>query len=156
MPEFSRAREIAFLASQAVVTIFLLFHDWIPLGCLNNLSAIHRPDQNTRLRMIVITLLPAIPAAICLYGSANHVGQPYPVWLQITIWITYGALVVGLLQAWWIPYLVRPDPKRAARYQVMFAGTYKFLPQRNGIAPDALHTIFHLAVVASIVLLSFR
>ena len=148
--------EMFFIVLQALVTIFLLFHDWIPLGRLNNLDAIHRLDQNSRARMIFVTLLPTIPTAICLDGSLRYRAQPYPGWLTITLWVTYVTLLIGLLQAWWIPYLLRPDPKRAARYQVMFAGTHSFLPHRNGIAPDTLHTVFHLTVVATVVMLCLR
>ena len=34
------AFEITFLTLQAVVVVFLLFHDWVGLGRLNNLAAI--------------------------------------------------------------------------------------------------------------------
>ena len=65
-------------------------------------------------------------------------------------------LIAGMLRAWWIPYLVRPDPERAARYQVIFAGTHSFLPRRNGMAPDTLHTLFHLVTLATLVALFMR
>ncbi len=72
------------------------------------------------------------------------------------LWITYGVLVVGLLRAWWIPYLVIPDPARAARYQIIFANTHTFLPRRNGMAPDTLHTLFHLVTLATVIALFMR
>ena len=58
----SHALEIMFLALQAIVVVFLLFHDWIPLGRLNNLAAIRR--QDTLLRRVFVTLLPGVPAGI--------------------------------------------------------------------------------------------
>ena len=57
-------------------------------------------------------------------------------------------------QAWWIPYLFRPEPVRAARYQVMFGATHSFLPQRNGIRVNTLHFILHLATLTTLVVLS--
>jgi hypothetical protein len=147
----SHALEIMFLALQAIVVVFLLFHDWIPLGRLNNLAAIRR--QDTLLRRVFVTLLPGVPAGIGLFFSARYLGQPYPHWLGMLLWITYGLFLLGLLQAWWIPYLVVPDPQRAARYQEIFANTHSFLPRRNGIVPDTLHTIFHLVVVATVLVL---
>jgi hypothetical protein len=69
------------------------------------------------------------------------------------LWITYGLFLLGLLRAWWIPDLVVPDPQRAARYQEIFANTRSFLPRRNGIVPDTLHTIFHFVVVATVLVL---
>jgi hypothetical protein len=146
--------EITFLALQSAVVLFLLMHDWIPLGTLNNLRAIRREDSI--LRSIFVTLLPAIPAALGLFYSAKHFGQTYPDWLEMLLWITYGVFVLGLLRAWWIPYLVKADPERAARYQIIFAGTHRFLPERNGMAPDTLHTVFHGFAVATVVVLFIR
>jgi len=61
---------------------------------------------------------------------------------------------VGALMAWWVPYLSPSDSERAARYRVRFAGTLSFLPKRHGFAPDALHTVFHAAIVATLVLVA--
>ena len=148
------AFEITFLTLQAVVVGFLLFHDWGGLGRLNNLAAIR--SQDTMLRRVFVTLLPGVPAAIGLFFSARYFGQPYPHWLEMLLWITYGLFLLGLLRAWWIPYLVLPDPERAARYQIIFANTHSFLPKRNGMAPDTLHTLFHVATVATLVALLLR
>jgi hypothetical protein len=146
--------DTTFLALQTLVVAFLLFHDWIPLGRLNNLAAIR--GQDTLLRSIFVTLLPAVPAAIGLFFSARHFGQSYPDWLEMLLWITYGLFIAGMLRAWWIPYLVLPDPERAARYQIIFAGTHSFLPRRNGMVPDTLHTLFHLVTLATLVALFIR
>jgi hypothetical protein len=51
------AFDTTFLALQTWVVVFLLFHDWIPLGHLNNLAAIR--SQDTLLRRIFVTLLAA-------------------------------------------------------------------------------------------------
>jgi hypothetical protein len=149
-----RAFEITFLALQALVVLFLLLHDWVDLGRLNNLESIR--SQDTLLRRLFVTLLPGVPAAIGLFFSAKYFAQPYPHWLEMWLWITYGILVLGLLRAWWIPYLVLPDPERSARYQIIFAGTHSFLPRRNGMAPDTLHTMFHLVTVATVLALFLR
>jgi hypothetical protein len=61
-----------------------------------------------------------------------------------------------MLRAWWVPYLLVPDPERAARYKEIFAGTHRFLPERNGIAPDTLHTIFHGVTLAVVMMLALR
>jgi hypothetical protein len=36
----------------------------------------------------------------------------------------------------------------------MFAGTHAFLPARNGITPNTLHVILHMATVAMLLLLA--
>jgi len=153
-PTVTRSFEIVFLALQALVVAFLLLHDWIPLGQLNNLRAIRSEDSLGR--RVFVTLLPAVPAALGLYFSVLRFGQPYPDGLATLLWITYGLLVAGLIRAWWIPYLVLPDPERAARYRILFAGTHSFLPKRNGMAPDTLHTVFHLVCVSTLVALFVR
>ena len=146
--------ETAFLSLQAFVAAFLLFHDWIPLGSLNNLKAVRREDSLSG--RVFVTLLPGLPSAIGFYCSAKHFAGPYPMWLEILLWVTYGALLWGLLRAWWIPYLFRPDPQRAARYHIIFAGTHAFLPRRNGIVPNTLHVLFHFATVAVLIALFVR
>jgi hypothetical protein len=148
------AFEITFLALQTIVVVFLLFHDWVPLGSLNNLPAIR--SQDSVLRTVFVTLLSAAPPAVGLFFSAEYFGEPYPHWLEMLLWITYGLFMVGLLRAWWIPYLFKSDPERAARYQLIFAGTHTFLPKRNGMAPDTLHTCFHLVTLATVLALFIR
>ncbi len=154
MQPISAVFEITFLSLQLVVVLFLLFHDWVPLGRLNNLSAIRQQDSLGR--SVFVTLLPVVPAAMGLYWCVTYFGRTFPDWLEMLLWITYGVFLVGILRAWWIPYLGKADPERAARYQIIFAGTHRFLPQRNGIAPDTLHTVFHLATIATLAALFIR
>jgi hypothetical protein len=146
--------DIVFLTLQSLVVIFLLFHDWIPLGRLNNLNAIRSQDSFGR--RVFVTLLPGLPAGVCLWLTVKHFGQPYTMPTEMWLWITYGILFAGVLRAWWIPYLLVPDAARAARYQTIFADTHTFLPRRNGIAPDTLHTAFHACLMATLVVLCIR
>jgi hypothetical protein len=44
-----------------------------------------------------------------------HFRRPYPDWLYDWLVISYGLLLIGQIRAWWIPYLFRPEPERAAR-----------------------------------------
>ena len=154
MQSVSHGFDMTFLALQAVVVLFLVLHDWVNLGSLNNLAAIH--DEDTLQRRVFVTLLPSVPVAIGLFYNARYFGRSYPHWLEILLWITYGVLLIGILRAWWLPYLLLPDPERAARYQIIFAGTHTFLPLRNGMVPNTLHTLFHLATAATLAALFFR
>jgi hypothetical protein len=72
------------------------------------------------------------------------------------LWISYGALLVGQIRAWWVPYLLVPEPERAARYQVMFGKTHSFLPKRNGLVPNTAHILLHLATVGTLFVLLTR
>jgi hypothetical protein len=71
------------------------------------------------------------------------------IWLE---WM-YAITLVMILYAWWIPYLSPSDSERAERYRARFAGTLSFLPRRHGFAPDALHTVYHVTVLATMLLL---
>ena len=142
---------LAFLSGQLLVVIFIALHDWLPLGALNNLTAIHASDS--RLKLVLTTVLSTLPFAIGFAVTAYYSTSGFPMWLGDFLWVTYTAGLYGMLRAWWIPYLWIPDPVRAARYQGRFANTLTFLPVRNGIRPDTLHVCFHVVLVATFVLL---
>jgi hypothetical protein len=57
--------------------------------------------------------------------------------------ISYSFLFIGELQVWWVPYLFRDQPIRAVRYR-----------SRNGIRPNTLHVILHLATLATLFVLA--
>jgi hypothetical protein len=142
---------LTFFVCQLMVVVFIAFHDWLPLGALNNLSAIHATDS--RFKLLLTTVLSTLPFAVGLAATAYHLHSSFPMWLGDFLWVTYLAALYGMLRAWWIPYLLKPDPVRAARYQVRFANTAAFLPERNGIRPDTLHVCFHVILVGTFVLL---
>jgi hypothetical protein len=142
----------ALLALQCFEVLFLFLHDWIPLGALNDLKGVSTADSFGK--RVAATLISATPFAIGLLASIVHFGKPYPDWLFWWLWISYGVLFCGILQAWWIPYLFHPQPERAARYQVMFGATHAFLPAHNGIRVNTLHVIFHAATVALLIVLA--
>jgi hypothetical protein len=140
------------LALQLFQVAFLWLHDWLPLGRLNDVAAIRLQDTLTR--RLIVTLIQGIPWTLGLIGSLRHVGQRYPHALILYLWISYGILFYGELRAWWIPYLVHPDPVRAQRYQLLFGNTHSLLPARNGLVPNTLHTLLHLATAATLLTLA--
>lgn len=145
------AMEIALVALQAFQVAFLWLHDWVPLGRLNNIAAVQ--SQDSRQRLILVTILSSLPFSVGLSFSLLSLGEVFPLWLYIFLWVTYSGLFLGELRGWWVPYLFTPDARRAARYQAMFANTHSFLPQRNGISPNTLHVILHVTTAATLGLL---
>ena len=139
------------LALQCFHVLFLALHDWIPLGTLNDLAAVRAANPGRKL--LAATLISLAPFAVGLAASAIYFCRVYPAWLLWWLWISYGFLFVGELEAWWIPYLFRSKPERAARYQVMFGDTHAFLPARNGIRLNTLHVILHIVTLATLVVL---
>lgn len=139
----------ALLALQCFHVLFLTLHDWIPLGALNDVKGVRAANPGRKL--LAATLISATPFAIGLAASAIYVGRGYPAWLFWWLWISYGLLFVGELKAWWIPYLLHPEPERVTRYQVMFGATHAFLPERNGIRLNTLHVILHIGTLSTLV-----
>jgi hypothetical protein len=64
------------LALQGFQVLFLLIHDWIPLGRLNDVAAVL--SQDTLGRLVRVTAIQTIPFAIGLYFSARYFGAGYP------------------------------------------------------------------------------
>lgn len=141
------------LALQAFHVLFLLLHDWIPLGSLNNVAAVRAANPGRKL--LTATLISTNFYLFGFAASAVHWNGPYPHWLLWYLLISYLFLFIGELTAWWIPYFGRPQPERAARYQAMFGGTHSLLPARNGIPLNTLHVILHIATVATLVVIAF-
>lgn len=152
-PAFPRTPAVAIilLGLQTFQVLFLWIHDWVPLGRLNDVAAVRSQDTTTRL--VIVTLIQSVPFTIGLFFSVAYFGRVYPHWLYEWLWISYGLIFVGQLRAWWLPYLVRAEPQRAARYQIMFGKTHSFLPVRNGIVPNTAHIMLHIATAAMLLIL---
>ena len=143
--------EVTLIVLQAFQVLFLWIHDWVPLGRLNDVHAVRNADPMERL--MLVTFIQSAPFTVGLIFTVLNLGRSYPHWLYSWLWISYGLLLLGQIRAWWIPYLIRPEPERAARYQVMFGKTHSFLPHRNGLVPNTAHVLLHLATAATLVLL---
>jgi hypothetical protein len=137
---------------QCFHVLFLAFHDWIPLGALNDVKAVRASNPGPKL--LAATIITVAPFAIGLAASVAYFNRVYPNWLRWWLWISYALLFVGELQAWWVPYLFRSNPERVARYQAMFGKTHGFLPVRNGIRINTLHVILHVATLTTLVVLA--
>jgi hypothetical protein len=121
---------------------------------LNDVVAVR--SQDTRRHLVTVTLIQSIPWTIGLCFSLLHFRRPYPDWLYDWLVISYVLLFIGQIRAWWIPYLFRPEPKRAARYQIMFGKTHSFLPLRNEMVPNTAHTLLHLATDVTLIVLLMK
>jgi hypothetical protein len=146
----------ALVALQTFHVAFLLLHDWVPLGRLNDLKAARA--ENPGGRLLRTTLVSAGPYAVGLASTAFyfHSSGRFPGWVRWWLWISYALLFAGELRAWWIPYLfgVGATPEKLRRFRAMFGATHAFLPERHGLQPNTLHVILHAATVASLVVLA--
>jgi hypothetical protein len=144
--------QAAAIALQTFQLAILLFHDWIPLGSLTDAKAVRQ--ENTLAAMLVGTAITSVPVAFFLWRSIVNFGHTYPHGLKIALWLIYGFLFIGELQAWWIPYFFGASATKVERYQKMFGRTHAFLPVRNGIVPNTLHVTLHLATFATLLVLT--
>ncbi len=141
----------ALIALQVFQVLFLALHDWVQIGRLNDVAAVQAADPPGKL--LATTLYSTLPFAFGLVASLLNSGAAFPAWLMYYLWISYAILFCGQLRAWWVPYLLRHEPARAARYQAMFGNTAAFLPPRHGITPNTLHIILHGATLATLIVL---
>lgn len=139
------------ISLQAAHVLFLWLHDWVRLGRLNDIAALRRVD--TMRRITVTTVLQSLPFTLGLFFSIAYSANGFPGWLWQWLWVSYGALFVGELRAWWWPYMVKLEPDGAARYRELFGGTRAFLPQCNGMVPNTLHCMLHVVTAATLVVL---
>jgi hypothetical protein len=144
---------LAFIACQTFVVLFIALHDWVPLGKLNNVKGVRSADPIRKLA--VTTLVSVLPFAVALIATIHYAAGPFPGWLLWLLWLAYGAALYGVLRTWYVPYFLVNEPERARRYKLMHAGTLTFLPERNGLAPNALHVVFHAVILATVGLLIY-
>ena len=151
MDASGKAFELALVVLQAFQVGLLWIHDWVPLGRLNDVRAVQ--SQDTRLRLVIVTLVQSVPFSVLLYFSVRDFGHHYPHDLLMWLWIAYGLSIFGYLRAWWVPYLWHIDAEKAARYEVMFGKTHAFLPKHNGITLNTLHMMFNVTTVGVLLVL---
>ena len=139
---------------QGFQVAILLLHDWVPLAPLNDVRAARRghPLKLIFLATVVSSLLPSIGLALSLL----YLNSVWPRWLYIYLTAAYGFLFAGELEAWWVPYLLWPQPKRVSQYEEMYGNTWAFLPPHHGIRINTLHLALHAATLATLLVLGFH
>ena len=66
----NREIEVVLPSLQVFQVLFLWVHDWIPLGRLNDVAAVR--SQDTRRRLVTVTLIQSVPWTIGLCFSLLH------------------------------------------------------------------------------------
>ena len=142
--------EKLFLGLLGLILLFMLFHDWIPLGSLNDLDAVHA--YYTTGELVGVTLFNVISVLVVLLIASYFAGRRYPLWAKGWLIIHLCIILYGALRAWWIPYFFGADPETVEINQFMFGSVHSFLPKLNGITISTLHLFFHLALLITIAL----
>lgn len=146
-----------FARTGGVSSAFSWLHDWIPLGRLNNVTAVR--SQGTLLPLVAVALVQSVAFTFALLFSLSRFGRPYPHWLYMWLWISYSLIFVGQIRAWWIPYLFHLEPGRAAGYRTMFSkcsATHTPSCPFVRLVPNTAHVMLHLATAATLFILLAR
>ena len=128
--------------------LLFLLHDTVPLGRWNNLTAL-RAAVPLR-RRIIGTLMNTAIGLLALYFfhmSSMHHSQMALTWLIVL----QAFMVYGEVRWWWYPYFAGASPVLVARLRPNWEGTLTFLPERNGIRPNALHCVMHTMTLAALI-----
>ena len=110
---------------------FLWFHDWIPIGRLNDIQAVKK--QGSQKCLVATTLIQSVPYTLGLFFSFccyNHLRSS---WVYRYLLTAYILLFIGELRTWWVPYFWIEEPNWAERYRVLFGNTHSFFPERKGV-----------------------
>lgn len=146
--------EILLVIGYSLILLFMLVHDWVPMGSLNNVDAIR--NVHSRRALITMTSINVGQIFILLSLVLFFIGRKYPIWISIWLVIHPTIIFIGALFSWWIPYLFGYGAEEKANdYNMMFGDTHSFLPIMNGIVPNTLHTLFHLTLLFCILLTCF-
>lgn len=141
-----RTSEICLFMGLSLILLFMLFHDWVPLGSLNNVEAIK--ELRSKNELIVVTLIGVFQILLLMTFVLSYIGRTYPLWVKLWLIIHQGFILCGALLDWWIPYFFGVGAEsRVERYNAMFGNTHAFLPVKNGIVPNTIHVLFHLTLL---------
>ena len=149
-----RKSEIMLLLGFSLIFLFMLVHDWIPLGSLNDIEAV--AAENTKRELVMVTSIGAVQFLLLIIILLVFIGKTYPIWIKLWLMIHPSCIFIGAMLSWWIPYLFGfGAEEKLERYQMIFGNTHSFLPVMNGIVPNTLHTLFHLTLLLCIILATY-
>lgn len=146
-----RTSEKLLLGGFCFILLFMIFHDWLPLGPFNDVEAIS--EDRSIGELVTVTLIGVVQILLFIGAVLFFRGKKYPIWIKLWLVIHQASIFTGALLDWWIPYFFGYGAEeRVDRYEVMFGDTHSFLPVLNGIVPNTIHVLFHSALLMCIIL----
>lgn len=141
----------AFLVLQIFILVFIVAHDWVPLGALNDVQTLKSGPRvrGMKIRTAANSLLVGLAIVLTLLWWSG----PYPLAARIVLAAVYALLLAAEIVAWWIPFFFGASPRRTKAIQSMFAQTHSILPRRSDrIVPNTAHILLHAMLLAAFVL----
>src|SRR5690625_4552500 len=146
-----RLSEKILVLGYVFILLFMIVQDLVPLGPLNDVKAIASVQSLNE--TIVTTLIGVVQIILILGGVLLFIGKRYPLLIKIWLIAHPSSILLGAIMSWWIPYLFgTATEEKIERFNIMFGNTHSFLPIMNGIVPNTLHTVFHLALLICVIL----
>lgn len=121
-----RISEILLFIGLSFIFLFMLLHDWVPLGPLNDVKAVF--ETRSVHELIAVTLIGTLQFLLLMGLVLWRMGRTYPLWIKLWLIIHQGFIFTGALLDWWIPYLFGIGAEeRVERYRAMFGNTHKYV-----------------------------
>ena len=140
---------IALAVCLTVLTAVMLVHDVVPLGRWNNLGQrVPRPVGVVVRHTVLNTVTGLVPTVLAWRSLGAHGFAT----ARLVILVVVCMLLLGAFSSWWLPWMRGTGPERTRELAAMTDGTLSFVPERNGIMPNAIHSVIHLLALASFVL----
>jgi len=142
------------LTAQIILAAYFQAFEWFPLGSLNDQTGTHNRPLVEQLKVgtatvgdVAFAIAFILPAALFLIGYIKKI--------RLLLWIcliSYLAWFVLQVQGWWIAYICGASENWQRVYHRVFGKTLKLLPSwGNHLAPDAMHLVIQLLLLAVIV-----
>ncbi|GGA74935.1 hypothetical protein [Ornithinibacillus halotolerans] len=146
-----RFSEKLLLLGYCFILLFMIVQDWVPLGTLNDITAIQQ--EKTKSELINVTLIGVIQITLLISIILLFIGKKYPLFIKLWLIIHPSCIFIGILMSWYIPYLTGIGAaEKVESYTAMFGNTHAFLPVMNGIVPNTLHVLFHIILLLCIII----
>ena len=142
------------LIAQAVLAVYFQAVVWFPLGSLNDQGGVNNRPLLEQIKAgrttsgdFIFVLAFIMPVLLFLIGYLKRI--------RVLPWLCLAGYAVWLalqIQTWWSAYIFGASENWQRVYHRVFARTLKILPSfGNHLAPDAMHFLMQLLLVAVIV-----
>jgi hypothetical protein len=121
----------------------MALHDWIHLPPLTNIRELekHSTKKGRLINSILFFFLIFIPLMLTVMYKPL-----FPFWVLISLITFYGALTLGTIFSWWVPYFFGSSEQQKLDF-AEYKDTHHFLPARgDNIVPNTLHVMLHLQI----------
>ena len=142
------------MIAQVVLAVYFQAVVWFPLGSLNDQGGAHNRPLVEQFKAgtatsgdVLFALAFNVPVLLFLVGYFKRI--------RVLLWFCLVAYTVWMalqIQTWWLAYIFGASAGWQEVYRRVFSRALKILPSfGNHLAPDAMHFVMQLLLVAVIV-----